>query len=535
MSTVPISFAKWLQDTARADRGMFYDMDGERRYMSYDELFREALLMAELLRSLKLRPRFIAPIWMTSSPACFRAIMAVALADGIPVPLHAASAIAEIPAILDGLEAELFLYSPSLLSASRLPEGWGSLAGHGALLMDGEAGEVWNPAMLDRARGLPERTRRYAPPHDTAFIFMSSGSTGTPKGIMLSLRNMWSNVRSIRQSLELGGSDTVLITKSLGYCSTVTGEWLLALHAGMNIALAPGLTHPLQLIAAIREHRPTFLCTVPAVMLPLAKSVKWQAEDCQSLRKLIVVGAAMPPDVLLLMHSRLPAADIMPCYGLTEASPRVTYLPSRWLAAKPGSAGMAVPGVELAIYRDGRPCPPGETGEVVVRGDNVMLGYYNDEMRTAEALTPFGLRTKDEGWLDEEGCLYLTGRSDYAFNVAGHLFHPETLENVLLSHAAVAEAAAAGMPDAATGSRPVAFVVLEEGGSAYDYAKAVTELLDYCRERLTAAGRPRDIVIVPALPRTKTGKLDRRAIQAKVEEGYDDYGRREISLAIDGH
>ncbi|WP_139997124.1 class I adenylate-forming enzyme family protein [Paenibacillus paridis] len=535
MSAIPISFAKWLLDTARPDRGMFYDLNGERCYISFDELYREALLMAQRLGSLKLRPRFIAPIWMTSSPACFRAIMAVALADGIPVPLHAASSIAEIPAILGGLEAELFLYSPSLLSASRLAESWEALAGHVALLMDGETAEVCNTEMQDLASGLPERTRRYVPPHDTAFIFMSSGSTGTPKGIMLSLRNVWSNVRSIRQSLELGGSDSVLITKSPGYCSTVTGEWLLALDAGMNIALAPGLTHPLQLISAIREHRPTFLCTVPAVMLPLAKSVKWQAGDFQSLRKLIVVGAAMPPDMLLLMQSRLPATDIMPCYGLTEASPRVTYLPSRWLTVKPGSAGKAVPGVELAIYHNGQHCPPGETGEVVVRGDNVMLGYYNDEKRTAEALTPIGLRTKDEGWLDEDGCLYLTGRSDYAFNVAGHLLHPETLENVLLSHAAVAEAAVAGMKDAATGSRPVAFVVLEEGGSAYNDAKAVTELLEYCRERLPAAGRPRDIMIVPALPRTKTGKLDRRAIQAKVEEGYDDHGRREISVAIDGH
>ncbi|CAM4428267.1 acyl-CoA synthetase (AMP-forming)/AMP-acid ligase II [Paenibacillus endophyticus] len=535
MSTIPISFIEWLHDTARADRGMFYDLDGVRRYMGFDELYRDALLMAERLRSLKLPPRFIAPIWMTPSPSCFRAIMAVTLADGIPAPLHAASTFAEIPAMLDGLEAELFLYSPSLLPVSRQPEGWASLAGLGRLLVNGETGEALKPATQDRAHGLPERTRQYIPPHDTAFIFMSSGSTGTPKGIMLSLRNMWSNVWSIKESLQLGGSDSVLITKSLGYCSTVTGEWLLALHAGMNIALAPGLTHPLQLIAAIREHRPTFLCTVPAVMLSLAKSVKWQAEDCRSLRKLIVVGAAMPPDMLLLIQSRLPATDIMPCYGLTEASPRVTYLPSRWLAAKPGSAGMAVPGVELAIYRDGRPCPPGETGEVIVRGDNVMLGYYNDEKRTAEALTPFGLRTKDEGWLDEDGCLFLTGRSDYAFNVAGHLFHPETLENVLLSHAAVAEAAAAGMPDAATGSRPVALVVLEKGGSAYDDAKAVTELLEYCRERLPAAGRPRDLMIVPALPRTKTGKLDRRAIQAKVEEGYDDCGRREISVAIDGH
>ncbi|WP_138754344.1 class I adenylate-forming enzyme family protein [Paenibacillus sinopodophylli] len=535
MSIIPISLAKWLQDTARPDRGMFYEIDGVRRYMGFDELYREALLMAERIRSLKLRTRFIAPIWMTSSPACFQAIMAVVLADGIPVPLHAASAVSEIPAMLDGLEAELFLYSSSLLSDSRLSECWVSQAEYGTLLMDGETGEVRNPVMQEGELKLTERTRRYVPPHDTTFIFMSSGSTGTPKGIMLSFCNIWSNVRSIKQSLDLGESDSVLITKSLGYCSTVTGEWLLALHAGMNIALAPGMAHPLQLISAIRKFQPTFLCTVPAVMLPLAKSVKWQAEDFQCLRKLIVVGAAMPPDMLLLMQNRLPATDIMPCYGLTEASPRVTYLPSRWLAAKPGSAGMAVPGVELAIYHDGRPCPPGETGEVVVRGDNVMLGYYNDEKRTAEALTPFGLRTKDEGWLDEDGCLYVTGRSDYAFNVAGHLFHPETLEKILLSHAAVAEAAAAGIPDAATGKRPVAFVVLEEQCSAYDAVQVVTELLEHCRERLPAAGRPRDMMIVPVLPRTKTGKLDRRAIQAKVEEGYDDHGRREISAAIDSH
>ncbi|WP_168118767.1 class I adenylate-forming enzyme family protein [Paenibacillus sp. HB172176] len=535
MSPGDNSLALLFKQTARADRGMYYDKDGEMLFIRFDEQYRESLIMSEQIQGLGMRPRFIAAIWMEPSPACFRAIMAVVLAGGIPVPLHAHSTAAETLEIMHRLEADLLILTPSLLTASDRPDAWQSSARqiiHGGItLMVGETGEEWE----GRVKPIRRREwREYTPPEETAVIFMSSGSTGTPKGIMLSFHNLWSNLFSIHQSLQLDDSDSVMITKSLGYCSTLTGEWLLALHAGMNISLSPGLTHPLQLIAAVRRMRPTFLCAVPAVMLPLIKSTRWRAEDMQSLKKLIVVGAAMPPSLLLLLQGRLPKVEIMPCYGLTEAAPRVTCLPAHWLSSKPESAGRAVPGVELAVYRDGKPLPAGEVGEIVVKGANVMLGYYNDEPRTTEVMTPYGLRTMDKGWLDEDGCLFVTGRADNAFNVAGHLFHPEMLENVLLSHPAIREAAAAGVPDDATGYRPIAFIVPEEGGLGVE-TTLLRELRDYCHQRLAAAGRPKEITVIARLPRTKTGKLDRMEIQRMVEEEYDVNRTRSIPIGENGH
>ncbi|MFD0669985.1 class I adenylate-forming enzyme family protein [Cohnella sp. GCM10027633] len=514
-----------FERTARSDRGFRYGAEEAGLFVSYADLLSEARSLAAALGRLDQRPRFIAAIWMEPSPSCYAAFMAVVLANGIPVPLHGSASADQVSDALEKLEAEVLLTVRSRWLPVTGSDGLARASAAGTIVVDGQTGEPYEAAR-DTSRG--RRARSYEPPAETAVVFMSSGSTGKPKGILLSERNLLSNLASIQASLRLTEADTVLMTKSFGYSSTITGEWLLALQAGMHIALAPGLLHPLQLVREIKRSRPTFLCTVPAVLLPLAKSSRWDARDLASLAKLIVVGAAMPSETLLRLSERLPEVEIMPCYGLTEASPRVTCLPARQLAARPSSAGAAIPGVAISIRRDGMTVAPGEEGELYVNGPNVMLGYYDDDQRTSYALTVHGLRTMDRGYMDEDGYLFLSGRSDSAFNVAGHLFHPETLERTLLSHPAVREAAVTGVPDPIAGQRPVAYVIPER--LSLDEAQALAaELHAYCLNRMSAEGRPKDIAVVGELPRTPSGKADRKAIQQMAKER--DYDSRDGAIA----
>ncbi len=322
--------------------------------------------------------------------------------------------------------------------------------------------------------------------------------------------------------MRLAETDRILLTKSVGYISTVTGEWLLSLLAGAHLQMISGFFHPLHTVRLIRDYGATFLCTVPSALLPLVSSGKWRDEELSGLRKLLIVGGPMPLRPLIQLRDRLPWVDVMPCYGLTEASPRVTFLPPPALKAKANSVGVPIRGVVAGIYLDGRRQAPGVVGEIVVRGPNVMLGYYNDAERTAAVLSPDGLRTSDMGYVDGDGFLFVTGRLDNALNIAGHTVYPEAVENVLCGHPAVREAAVSGLPDEVWGDLPIALVVpqfapADEAGET----KWIEELFAYCRERLSAVQRPREIGIVERLPKRANGKLDRTALKSMIKGKYD--------------
>lgn len=492
-------------ETARTDRGVTYADGRTETFDNYAELASDAGKLAERWLEWGLRDRFVAVIWMEQSLSYLRALMSVLLAGGIPVPLHPYAKWPEADKAAQLVEAELVIVSAG--KANQLPA---ELSGS-HLFADGETAE---PLTVHRVPSVFRRS--YTPPEAASILFLSSGSTGTPKGVMLSADNVLSNVRSIQHYVRLDDGDRVLLAKSLGYCSTFTGEWLLALTAGAHLQLAPGFMHPFEAVRFVRQFGTTFMCTVPSFMLPLVKSDRWRPVDLQSLRQLLVVGGGMAPDMLLDLKRKLPWTAIMPSYGLTEASPRVSYLPSEQLERRPGSVGLPVKDVEIAICRDGKPVPRGEPGEIVIRGPNVMLGYYADERRSASVLTSYGLCTADVGWQDEEGYLYVTGRLDSAVNVGGHTIYPETVEQTLLTHPSVMEAGVAGCPDPVWGERLVAFAVA--GTPPEDEHRSVCELMEHCRDRLSAALCPRDIRFVESLPKTKNGKLDRQALRSMAKE-----------------
>ncbi|WP_164779399.1 class I adenylate-forming enzyme family protein [Paenibacillus kobensis] len=492
----------------RHDRGITYAArNGESDWISYAEWGTRMDLLAERLKQERLRPKFIGAVWMAPTPECLAVIGAVLLAGGIPLPIHSYMPGPDVLRLIRKFEPEAVF-----VSEDKLPtlEEWN---------MQGEelpfylyAGMASGPI-----RGIgtaPRPVRRYTPPEATRMIFLSSGSTGEPKGIMLSDRNMLSNVNGILHYTSLCDEDTVLLSKSLGYCSTIVGEWFAAMACGANLILSGGFVHPFEMIRCVRSNKVTFLCTVPSAILPLIHSAKWVAEDLLPLRHLLIVGGPMPAGMLLRLADRLPHVRLMPSYGLTEASPRVSYLPYAQLRTKPQSAGIPLNGVELAIVQDGREVATGESGEVVVRGPNVMIGYYDDPDRTSEVLGPLGLHTRDTGYLDEDGYLHLTGRTDNALLVGGHTVHPEAVESVILSLPGVVDVAVSAVEDLQWGHRLIAVVVSETSTEPV----SDSELHAWCVKRLSSALRPREFRFVTALPRTASGKLDRKALKSMVKE-----------------
>jgi long-chain acyl-CoA synthetase len=504
------SIAKFFESTQRDDRGVSYLENGNERWISYADLAAESKELALAWKGYGLRSRFIALIWLEQSADYLRVLQAVIYAGGIPVPMHAYTRIEEVMNVAARVEAEIVILSSE--KAAKLHSRREQL--HEAVYIDGRTGQTIES--LTGPRGSWTKVgRSYTPDERTSIIFMTSGSSGIPKGVMLSAENILHNVRSILDYTQLAADDRILLYKSLGYSSSVTGEWLLALAAGADLLLVPPFIHPFSMITYIRDYRPTFLCTVPSTLAPLVKSSAWEASDVASLRKLLIVGGAMPPAMLTALQQRIPHVAIMPSYGLTEAAPRVAYLPADQLEYRPDSVGIPVQGVEVQIIRDGAMAHPGELGELVVRGPNVMLGYYNDVERTRDAITEFGLHTSDIGCLDEDGFIYIKGRKDYALNIGGHTIYPEPVEQYLLLHPYVQEAAVTSRSDDIWSQRMVALIV--PTNEAPPLEQLLQELHRYCQEGLAPIQLPRELHIAASLPVTGPGKLDRRAARHMVE------------------
>jgi acyl-CoA synthetase (AMP-forming)/AMP-acid ligase II len=338
---------------------------------------------------------------------------------------------------------------------------------------------------------------------DLAAIAYTSGTTGEPKGVMLAHRNMVANVRSIVQYLELTGSDRVAMLLPFYYAY---GNSVLHTHvcAGAAIVHAGSIAFPAQVRALIARERCTGLSGVPATFARLTGELTAK-HDTRSLRYLTSAGAAMSADLAERVRAAFPSARLFVMYGQTEATARLAYVPPEDLARKLGSAGKAIPGVELRIRDErGHELPRGRVGEVVARGDNVMLGYWNDPEHSARVLRADGLHTGDLAHMDDDGYLFIVGRESELIKSGAHRIAPREIEQVIERVAGVRECAVAGIPDALLGQTIAAFVVPEVGLHVDRQS-----VLRACLEALPRFKLPEHVLELTALPRTPSGKLRR--------------------------
>ena len=353
----------------------------------------------------------------------------------------------------------------------------------------------------------PGESRIPSPP-DPAQIIYTSGTTGKPKGVVLSHQNLAANTDAIAASLSLREGDSVFAILAFSYSY---GNSLLLTHVacGGRVVIAPDFVFWKDVLDLMQRQQAAGFAGIPSSFGMLLNRSDFLRREWPHLRYLTCAGGALPLPILDQLRRQLPSVSVYVMYGQTEASARLACLPPERLHEKLGSAGQAIPGVVLTIRDDdGQEVPRNTVGEIVARGDNIMLGYYNDPAATAEVLRPDGLHTRDMGRMDDDGFLFITGRRDDVIKSGGYRIGPQEIEDAMLAVEGVAEAGATGVPDDLLGAAPVAFFVARTPDP--DLPGRIKTHLAAVLPRYKV---PREIHEVSALPRTSNGKLQRRRLK----------------------
>jgi long-chain acyl-CoA synthetase len=339
-----------------------------------------------------------------------------------------------------------------------------------------------------------------------AVLLRTSGTTSRPKRVMLTHLNLLTNINSNIQSLRLSSSDVCLIVLPMffGYCHTA--QLLTHLYLGARVVIFDSIFFPKRFFEALETHKVTNTTVVPSMLL-LLLSYRYSAQhDTTALRFICFGGGNTPAEKLEAITHYFPAADLVHTYGQTEASPRITALLPPDTRRKLGSVGKPIPDVEVHIINaEGSEVAAGETGEIIVRGKNVMKGYYKRPDESQKALQNGWLHTGDLAYKDPEGFIYLVGRKKNIIISGGINIYPEEIEEILLGNQEVLDAYVFAEAHPYLVEVPVASVVLRASGRPL----SGEDLSTYCQERLAAYKVPVRIDVVKELHKTSTGKLRR--------------------------
>ena len=341
-------------------------------------------------------------------------------------------------------------------------------------------------------------------PDDVALVLHTSGSTGRPKRVPLLHRNLVASTRSIAETYALGRGDVSLCLMPLFHVHGLMASTMATLLTG-GAVVVPARFNALTFWRMVRDYGVTWYSAVPT-MHQLILTRKRSGDE--KLRFVRSCSAALAPDLMRRMEEYF-AAPVLEAYGMTEASHQMASNPLPPAARKAGAVGPGT-GVRIAI-RDGQGegLPRGQAGEVCIAGPGVITEYENNPEATAKSFFGDWFRTGDQGILDEDGYLHLTGRLKELIIRAGENIAPREIDEVLLAHPAVAEAVCFGVPHATWGEEVEAAVVLRPENPAGE-----ADLIGFCRGRLADFKCPKKIHIVDSIPRTATGKIQRLNVAA---------------------
>lgn len=346
--------------------------------------------------------------------------------------------------------------------------------------------------------------------NECAVLIYTSGTTGHPKGAMLSNRNLTRNVEQVEAALHFTAEDRFITVLPLFHSFAGTVCLNLVLAIGGTSVLMENFV-PARVLEAVEKHRVTIFPAVPAIYNAVLNVSHERDYDFSSLRAFVSGGAPLPATTLSALELRF-GVPVLEGDGPTECSP-VTSVNRLEGPRKLSSIGPPLSGVEMAIFDEAdNPLPPEEIGEIVVRGDNVMVGYWKQPEATAEAMRNGWYHTGDLGKRDEDGFFYIVDRKKDMIITMGLNVYPREVEEVLYAHPAVGEAAVIGMPDALKGEEVVAVVMLKPGQKATE-----RELIAHCRKRLANFKVPRNVLFRETLPRSGSGKTLKRLLKKELE------------------
>ena len=342
---------------------------------------------------------------------------------------------------------------------------------------------------------------------DNAVILYTSGTTGKPKGAMLTHENLYSNARDVGEYLQIGANDRIIATLPVFHVFALTVVVNAPLLQGATIILVPRF-NPKEVFDAIKKYEASVFAGVPTMFNFMNQLPDIDPADFASVRLAVSGGSAMPVALLHNFEEKF-NVRISEGYGLSEASPVTCFNPID-RERKAGSIGTSIINVENKVVNElGEEVAANEVGELIVRGPNVMKGYYKMPEETASAIREGWLYTGDLARVDEEGYFYIVDRKKDMIIVGGYNVYPREVEEVLFAHPAVLEAAVVGLPDPDFGEEVNAYVVLK------DPSVSVEELKAYCAEHLAKYKVPRQFEILEELPKNTTGKILRRSLKDK--------------------
>lgn len=472
-------------------------VDGSRR-LTYAKLYALAMGTAQNLRKRGLLPGERVATVMQNSVESVALIYGTWLAGGIIVPLNPQARGHDVCSLAQHAGARLLVPDPDFRDLNAVMSA-----------MHGSDVEVVSAQDLCRDDSTPLAEPCINGPASLAMLLYTSGTTGHPKAVMLSHGNISANTAAIISYLELTSHDSVLSVLPFNYSY---GSSVLHTHlaAGGTIVLQKNLVFPHAIVETMARENVTGFSGVPSTFALLLSRVNFSETKLDSLRYVTQAGAAMPVTLIGKLRTALPTASIFVMYGQTEATARLSYVPPARLADKPGAAGIPVPGVDLSIRDEhGRTLQAFATGEIWARGPNIMQGYWRDEAASREVLIDGWLKTGDIGYLDDEGYLFLAGRRSDIIKTGAHRIHPVEIEEAIAGMPGVREVAVAGIDDDILGQAVAAYIV-----AAPENAPSVDQIKAHCRSLLATYKIPKQVHIVPALPRTSSGKVQRAELSS---------------------
>lgn len=484
-----------------------------RASMDYATLGRQMDAVAEQLAGAGIGPGDAVAIVAPNGPEMASAFLCVAVI-AVAAPLNPGYTEDEFAFYMEDLAAKALIVvagdaTPARAAAARLkvrviemavPDG----APAGAFTLATPGGAVLAAGAAARRNG----------PDDAALVLHTSGTTSRPKIVPLTSRNICASAFGIARTLGLGPGDRCLNIMPLFHIHGLMAATLGSLAGGGAIICTPGF-NALKFFGWLRDTRPSWYTAVPTMHQAILARAGRNADIIAGARLRFVrsSSASLPLPVLRGLEETF-GCPVIESYGMTEASHQMTSNQLPPGLRKPGSVGAAA-GPEVAVMaEDGALAGPGETGEVVIRGENVTLGYQNNPTANAENWVGGWFRTGDQGWMDEDGFLTISGRLKEIINRGGEKISPREVDDVLVEHPAVAQALTFAMPHDKLGEEVAAVIVLREGAEA-----DARSIRDFAAKSLAAFKVPREIIFRDEIPKGATGKLQRIGLAAKLGLG----------------